>query len=129
MCIIAVEDEPDDAFFLEYAVRKLPFNVTLRLLSTGEQAATFFAAAPREAPTLVLMDVNFPPGKGFELIQTARASGWDVVPFVMLTDSVRPSDREAARTAGASDYLTKPITAEVLLKIIERFLPKDERSE
>ena len=71
-------------------------------------------------PDLVLCDITMPRMGGYELLNAVRASGPSLtnVPFIFLTAL---SDRLAViegKSAGADDYLTKPIDFDLMLATI-----------
>ncbi|MDO9018797.1 MAG: response regulator [Deltaproteobacteria bacterium] len=87
--------------------------------------ADAIAAARRERPDLVLMDLAMPRVDGFEAIHTlsgdpATAS----IPIVALTSLAMRGDEERARSLGAVEYLTKPVDREKLEAVLARLLPR-----
>jgi DNA-binding response OmpR family regulator len=70
---------------------------------------TGLAAAHREQPRLVVLDVGL-PGEidGFEVCRRLRASG--PVPILMLTARGEEVDRVLGLELGADDYVTKPFS-------------------
>jgi DNA-binding response OmpR family regulator len=76
--------------------------------SNGEEA---LAAIRTHRPDLVILDAMMPPPDGYEICRTIRAEGGDYRPYVIiLTASVRNTDREQAREAGADEFITKPFS-------------------
>lgn len=73
-------------------------------------------------PDLVLLDLHMPPPDGFTLLElfkqvTGEADG-AAVPVLVLTADVNPKTKHRALTAGARDFLVKPIDQpEVILRI------------
>jgi DNA-binding NarL/FixJ family response regulator len=83
----------------------------------GQSALEILAEAQ---PDLILCDITMPRMGGFELLRSLRTMRPDLadVPFVFLTAL---SDRLAViegRTAGADDYLPKPVDFDLLLATI-----------
>lgn len=78
-------------------------------------------AAKAQMPQLILMDVVMPGVNGF---QATRAIKKDPVtahiPIIMVTTKDRDPDRENAKDNGASGYIVKPISAQVVLSTIEK---------
>ncbi len=84
---------------------------------TGEDALEIFA---REAPSLVLLDMNMPGMGGLETCRALRATS--DVPVIVLTVRNSEKDKVAALDAGADDYVTKPFGIEELLARIRAAL-------
>ncbi|WSG18622.1 response regulator transcription factor [Nonomuraea sp. NBC_01738] len=71
------------------------------------------AAAHRERPDVLVLDVMMPGVDGLGVCQVLRAEG-DRTPILMLTARVETSDRVAGLDAGADDYMAKPFDIEEL---------------
>ena len=61
-------------------------------------------------PHLVLLDIKLPQIDGFTLIQTIRRhSQFCTLPILVVSGYAFQADRQKAITAGATDYMVKPI--------------------
>jgi CheY-like chemotaxis protein len=63
---------------------------------------------------LVLMDMQMPVMDGYQATAALRQAGY-VRPIIAVTANAGAEDRAKAMAAGCSDYLTKPISKQVLL--------------
>jgi len=70
---------------------------------------------------LIFMDIQMPEMNGYEATQRLRAGGWQG-PIVALTAYAMVGDREKCLAAGCDDYITKPVTSQVLYEILTRYL-------
>jgi len=74
----------------------------------------------------IFMDVQMPIMNGLETTQTIRhmerRSGRRI-PIVALTAHVTEGSREECIAAGMDDYLAKPIDAESVQKMLDKWLP------
>lgn len=74
-------------------------------------------------PDFVLTDLSMTPIDGIEftkMVRTASDSPNPYVPIVMVTGHTERARVEAARDAGVTEFLAKPITAQnLLLRIVE----------
>jgi len=64
-----------------------------------------------------------PVMNGLEAIARLRAEPkFGCTPIIALTALAMPGDRERCLQAGASDYMSKPVSLKGLLKVVEAFL-------
>ncbi len=106
--ILVIEDEPQIARLVRDYLTKHGFRVLLAADGPGG-----LAAARREAPDLVLLDVLLPGLDGREVCRRLRAES--AVPIVMLTALAEDSDQVVGLELGADDYITKPFSPAVLV--------------
>src|ERR1019366_6773556 len=113
--ILVVDDDPQIRRVMKATL--VGHNYEVLEARTGEDALEMFA---REAPSLVLLDMNMPGIGGLETCRALRA-GSDV-PVIVLTVRNSEKDKVAALDAGADDYVTKPFGIEELLARIRAAL-------
>ena len=106
--ILIIEDEPQIARLARDYLEKHGY----RVLVAGD-GLTGLAAARRESPDLVLLDLLLPGMDGRELCRRLRAES--AVPIIMLTALAEDSDQIVGLELGADDYLTKPFSPAVLV--------------
>ncbi len=73
------------------------------------------------APALIVTDLDMPKMNGIELLGRVRQSNPEIA-MIVATGADEVSSAVAAMRAGASDYLTKPITVEALRLAVDRTL-------
>jgi HAMP domain-containing protein/signal transduction histidine kinase/CheY-like chemotaxis protein len=72
---------------------------------------------------LVLMDVMMPEMDGYETTRAIREMPqFAQLPIISLTAKAMKGDREKSITAGASDYITKPVDVDQLLSLMRVWL-------
>jgi CheY-like chemotaxis protein len=82
-------------------------------------AADALLALHREAPDVLLLDLNLPDADGFTLLRMLAASPAMAVPRIFLvTGSDDVGLGEEARRLGARGVLRKPVTPAVLLRTV-----------
>ncbi|HJV71987.1 PAS domain-containing hybrid sensor histidine kinase/response regulator [Ideonella sp.] len=101
-------------------------SMVMLLGQLGHEAHAAYAAEPalRSAtatdPTLVLLDLNMPQQDGFEVIRRLRSTVHHPLYVAAMTGYGQRSDRERTRGAGFDEHLTKPVSLDQLLRVIER---------
>ncbi|MGW2918760.1 response regulator transcription factor [Streptomyces angustmyceticus] len=104
--VLLAEDDRPIRTALERALTLEGYEVTA--VADGIQA---LAAAHRERPDVILLDVMMPGIDGLQVCQVLRAEQ-DRTPILMLTARVETADRIAGLDAGADDYVVKPFEVE-----------------
>jgi two-component system cell cycle response regulator DivK len=89
--------------------------------ATGEEGV---AAAARERPDLILMDIQLPGLDGHEATRRIKADpALRGVPVIAVTSYALSGDDRKAFDAGCDAYVTKPFSPRALLQTIRKFLP------
>ena len=119
--VMVVEDNKVNRLIAESFVRELGCTPVC-----AEDGATALQACAARPPSLVLMDLQMPVMDGFEVARQMRAQQAEGrlprFPIVALTAHAGEADREAARSAGMDDYLTKPLLLESLRATLARWI-------
>jgi HAMP domain-containing protein/signal transduction histidine kinase/CheY-like chemotaxis protein len=77
---------------------------------------------------LVLMDTMMPEMDGLSATQAIRKiAKFKRLPIISLTAKAMKGDREKALSAGASDYVTKPVDPDQLLSVMHTWLKKTKK--
>jgi len=124
--ILVVDDEANIADLVEMYLRKEGFRVLKA--GTGEDG---LAAAKRERPRLVVLDVGLPGIDGLEVCRRLQADatlGGGSVPVIFLTARDSEIDRILGLEMGADDYLTKPFSPRELVARVKAILRRTESS-
>src|SRR5665213_2840132 len=81
------------------------------------------AAAAKDPPDLILLDVNMPEMDGYEVCQRLKSSAeLCAVPTIFLSALSEPRDRLKAFESGAVDYISKPFQFEEVHARVETHL-------
>ena len=77
------------------------------------------------SPDLMLLDIMLPGKAGMQILEELRDdSRMQGMPVLMLTAKGQRKDREAAETAGASMFMTKPFANEEILRNVKALLDR-----
>ena len=111
MRVLVVDDSRAARSFIGRMVRELGFDVVEA--AQGREALDHLVA---DAPIdLALVDWNMPEMNGLEFVVAARADErFQVMPIVMCTSETEMSQMVRALDAGASEYIMKPFTKDIL---------------
>ena len=126
-CVLLVDDDPITNFLNQDLLESLAIANTLLLASNGQAALellqTQCQAARPDCPALVLLDVQMPVLDGFGFLEAYARLALPHPPgsilIVMLSSSQHPGDIARAQALGAADFLTKPLTAEQLDRVLQ----------
>ena len=116
--ILVVEDQEDNRQIL----RDLLGSVGYEMIEAGDGEAGV-AAAKRERPDLILMDIQLPLMDGYEATRRIKADpDLTHIPIIVVTSYALSGDETKARAAGCDGYVTKPYSPRLLLVKIREFL-------
>ncbi len=125
---LLVEDNEDDAFFMQRAFEEAGLKNPLHIVTNGEQALDYMSGQNAFAnrgkfplPDLIFLDLKMPGLDGFEVLSWIRREHKSEVPVAVLTSSPEEIDRKRARELGADCYLLKPPTTSMLLGCCRQF--------
>ena len=117
--ILIIDDSPTDVRVFTTLLEKNGHRV-----SSAGSAEDGIAAAKREHPDLVLMDVIMPGMNGFQATRTlSKDPDTSSIPVVIVTTKTMETDRMWGLRQGARDFLTKPVNEKDLLAHISKHLP------
>lgn len=109
--VLVVDDEPDIAALVAYHLARTGYRVV-----TAASGGDALAAAARERPALVVLDLMLPDRSGFEVLERLRADeATRSVAVLMLTARDGEPDRIRGLSLGADDYLAKPFSPQELV--------------
>jgi two-component system KDP operon response regulator KdpE len=103
-------------------LRALRINLTARGYDVvlAADGVTALAAAGKQPPDLMIVDLGLPDMDGVEVVEGVR--GWSAVPVIVLSARHLEQSKVRALDAGADDYVTKPFGMDELLARIRAAL-------
>jgi RNA polymerase sigma factor (sigma-70 family) len=103
--VLYVEDEEDYQMLVQRILGKEGFDI--HIASSGEEG---LRALEKQRPGLLILDVNLPDTDGYSLCSRLRKHPeWSSLPVLMLTVRRRPEEWLRGFSAGANDYVAKPL--------------------
>ena len=116
LSILLVDDIEVNRKVASLMLKKLDHDVDLA--TNGVEAID---ALKRKCYDIVFMDIEMPEMDGLEATKIIRQQMYSGPKIIVLTAS--SNCRDICLDAGADDFLTKPISIEILKNAIERIMP------
>ena len=112
--ILVVDDEPENVELLEVVLASGGFLVVTA--ASGDEALAAVAQQPFD---LILLDIMMPDMDGYQVVAKIKGSlATKNIPVMMVSALGDSEARALAQSAGADDFLTKPLgRAEVLSRV------------
>ncbi|PZO82580.1 MAG: histidine kinase, partial [Micavibrio aeruginosavorus] len=124
--ILIVEDDIRNVYSLTNILE--PHGVSLMIARNGVEAIDMLEKSsqdPQKKIDLVLMDVMMPEMDGMTATREIRKKReWKKLPIIMLTAKAMKNDQEQCLSAGANDYMAKPLDVEKLLSLVRVWMPR-----
>ena len=124
--ILVVEDDVRNVFALTSILE--PRGADIRIARNGREALEILEqsnGSPELAIDLVLMDVMMPEMDGITATREIRKRPeWRKLPILILTAKAMKDDHEMCLSAGANDYMAKPLEVEKLLSLVRVWMPR-----
>ncbi|MEL6345359.1 MAG: response regulator [Myxococcota bacterium] len=119
MKVLIVDDSRAMRMIVKRTLRQAGFNnLEIVEAQNGREAVDQVAA---HSPALILSDWNMPEMDGYAFLEAIRAQGIKT-PFGFVTAQGTPEMQQRARNAGASFFITKPITVEAFQKNLKNHI-------
>lgn len=109
--ILVVDDTPDN---IDLLCAVLADGYRTKVALNGERALKIAAGA--DQPDLILLDVMMPGMSGYEVCRALKADPATAhIPVIFVTAMSEEADEQQGLAMGAVDYITKPISAPIVL--------------
>jgi two-component system KDP operon response regulator KdpE len=112
--ILVVDDDPDLVRALRLRLRANNYEVT-----TASDGYSAIAAAQKDRPALIILDLGLPVGDGFVVLD--RLQNIDAlagVPVIVLSARDPQANEQRALRAGAAAFFQKPADNDELMNVI-----------
>ena len=113
--ILVVDDTPDNIDLLRAVLED---DYRTKIAVNGERALKI--ANGESKPDLILLDIMMPGMSGYEVCQALKANqATRDIPVIFVTAMSEVADEQRGLALGAADYITKPISAPIVLARIK----------
>jgi signal transduction histidine kinase/DNA-binding response OmpR family regulator len=125
--LLIVEDNPVNQKVALIMIKKLGYLADIA--ANGKEAV---AALQKRSYDLVFMDRQMPEMDGLEATRVIRSSGDlfndTTIPIIAMTANALKGDRQICIDAGMDDYLSKPVTADKIEAMLDKWLPVSRKN-
>jgi signal transduction histidine kinase/ligand-binding sensor domain-containing protein/CheY-like chemotaxis protein len=115
--ILIVEDEENNYLYLKNILERT--HATITWAENGQEALDFFESG--NSYDIVLMDIKMPEMNGMEVLNRLKEKNPKQL-IIAQTAYARTEDEIMFRMEGFDDYIAKPINANDLIQILEKYL-------
>jgi CheY-like chemotaxis protein len=115
--ILIAEDNDSNFILMTYILKKY---YLFDRAKNGQEAVDM---VDKDDYAIVLMDIKMPIMDGLAATKAIKEKFPDL-PIIALTANAFDSDRQLAMDAGCDDFLSKPVSSEICVKTIEKFIGK-----
>ncbi|OYY92295.1 MAG: hypothetical protein B7Y41_16505 [Hydrogenophilales bacterium 28-61-23] len=119
--VLCIEDNPANLRLIERILAQRP---DIRLLSACAPGLGLELARAHR-PALILLDINLPDMDGYDVMKSLRENATTRdIPVVAVSANAMPQDLARGKAAGFTDYLTKPLEVDRLLRLVDDAIRK-----
>lgn len=119
--ILVVEDSPTMRQLISFAMKRIPDSHIIEA-TDGVDALKKLSSASVD---IILADINMPVMDGLKLVSLVRGNPlYNKIPIIIVTTEGAEEDRKRALSIGANAYLPKPIQTQELIKLVNKYLAK-----
>ena len=118
--VVVAEDNEINQFVFAQILEGI--GISYRIAANGEEAVKLWQ---QYRPNLVLMDVSMPVMNGSDATRAIRALEKNAVfqtPIIAVTAQALDIDIEQSKLAGMDDYITKPISPDMIEAVYRKFV-------
>lgn len=127
--ILLADDDKDDRFFFDKALKELPTQTNLTTVGDGEQLMKYLLENSSKLPDVLFLDLNMPRKNGTECLAEIKDNEkLKDLPVVIYSTSLQEEVAEQLYKAGANYYVRKTDLAElktILLRVLNLMIEKN----
>ncbi len=120
--ILLADDDKDDRFFFDKALKEIALQTQMKTVADGEQLMTYLSKKTASLPNVLFLDLNMPRKNGMEcLFEIKSDARLKQIPVVIYSTSLHEDIADLLYEKGAHYYLRKPDFTE-LKKVLFQLL-------
>lgn len=120
--ILIVDDEQDIVESLKFVLDAAGYNCFTAF--NGEDGLRL---AKELIPDLIILDVMMPKINGYKISRLLKYDNkYKNIPILMITARSQEEDKLIGEETGADEYITKPFDLDEVLKLVDKYLNKDD---
>ena len=127
--VLLAEDDNDDRFFFDKALKEISISTQLTTVNDGEQLMIYLAENSEHLPDVLFLDINMPRKNGFDCIteikENKKLKDFFVVMFSTFYSRYVNYEQEMIKKLHGirmDDFIRKPYDFEQLKEIIHKVL-------
>ena len=110
--ILLIEDNQDDVYLTELAIKECNINGNFLVVNNGRSAIQILndlVSLNKKLPDLILLDINLPRVTGLEVLEQIKSNEiTKLIPTIIFTSSDSMSDMKYSYEHGADLFIRKP---------------------
>ena len=127
--ILCVDDDPITLMLYKMVIAKASLSQTVIVAKNGQEALEYYdnlkSEHEEDFPELIFLDLNMPVMGGWEFldnfIQPTYSQFNEMTKIIVLSSTIDPQDIEKVKNYPIIiDFISKPVTKEMLEKLKER---------
>lgn len=135
--ILLADDDSDDRFFFDKALKTLPFHALLTTLEDGEKLMDYLLENSEKLPDVLFLDHNMPRKNGFECLSEIKLNHeLKRLPVIIYSTYLHEDIADLLYENGAHFYIRKTDLAElkkvlhlVLSLLLEKKFARPQRAQ
>ena len=118
---LIIDPDPEETTVLELRLVEQGFEV-----SQARQTDQAFKLLEKGDVEIVVSELDLQPNDGFALLAEARKQPWGKkLPWVFVTGRVGRNEAQRAFELGATDYMTKPVSSDLLVAKLKQIIERE----
>jgi CheY-like chemotaxis protein len=121
--ILLADDDTDDRFFFEEALKDFPISTRLTTVPNGEHLMHLLITETNQLPDVIFLDLNMPRKNGFECLSELKLNKkLKEIPVIIYSKFYHKKIADLLYLNGATYYISKPSEISQLKKVVQQLI-------